>query len=263
MKTTTLGLLILSIILPLATAQNKDALPAKLPDMIARALDTNPDIRVARAKLAEVQAELRRLELQVTRDVVSMNSARLAKLESIATVERELVRKEAMVKQGTVPLSAVSGVRMQLIEARGGLQEVEAELHYICGVGIEGRSEAQPKAKRKRSVRPPRSARMDDLMRRPATIDVKDVPFRDLMKTVSDIATFTILIDQEILEIYDDETYSLSLKGTTTVEGILTAVHDIFPECIFVLRDYGALATSIFRAQTTKAPTLPEVPTTW
>jgi multidrug resistance efflux pump len=84
--------------------------------MLMMAMESNPDILVAKAKLREVEAELNRTRLQVIRQIMTLGEV----------VRYQRVRVDALRKSGNVPIE-------ELRKAATELSAAEAELQYTLG----------------------------------------------------------------------------------------------------------------------------------
>lgn len=107
--------------------------PLTVEQMIAIALASNPDIRAAEAKLAQVQVERDRVRLDVVRRIRS-HEASLASLKAAlkAATERQEYM-ERMVERGQAPKIELSATDSQVLAAQAKLAELEAELPSLLG----------------------------------------------------------------------------------------------------------------------------------
>jgi hypothetical protein len=110
--------------------------PAKksaLEEALEKALKSNPDLRVAAAKVNEAEALLNRAQLQVVQKVVAQYRAiRQAKLAvQEAQVKLQMVRRIADAKG--VPAGEISQAEIQLERAKAALADIEAEMDYLTG----------------------------------------------------------------------------------------------------------------------------------
>jgi hypothetical protein len=105
-----------------------------LEKAIEEALKSNPDLRVAAAKVNEAQAGLSRARLQVTQKVVSayqaVEIARATVNISQATLER--LRRLHQDKLG-VAKEDITKAEQELTAAKGKLATAEADLNYLLG----------------------------------------------------------------------------------------------------------------------------------
>jgi hypothetical protein len=126
-------------------AQNKPApekKPSQLEQLIAEALQGNPDVRVAEAKMREAEAELNRTRLQVIQKVVAHQhntevlegvvrtaEARLLAAEANRQVaEAEHQRMAEIVKRGVAAQADVDAARAKVQQATADIQAAKAAL---------------------------------------------------------------------------------------------------------------------------------------
>ncbi len=109
------------------------AKPSELEDLLAQALQNNPDLRVAAAKVAEAEAVLNQVRLQVAQKVVSAYNARDVARTVVADAEQRLARVHNLSKSGTISQEEVKDAERALMLAKAKLTEAEAELPYLTG----------------------------------------------------------------------------------------------------------------------------------
>ncbi|MGD0518623.1 MAG: hypothetical protein ABSA26_13895, partial [Thermoguttaceae bacterium] len=100
---------------------NSSNTDATLDKILSTAMEKNPDILTAKAKVVLAQAELNAIRLQVARQVVSQWNS----LESQRAIND---LNQAAYKSGNVPFKEAE-------ESKSKLHQLEAELHYLCGGG--------------------------------------------------------------------------------------------------------------------------------
>jgi len=98
--------------------------PASAAEMLNIALQTNPDLLVARAKVAEAEAELRRVQLDVARRVFRQR--------------QDLENQKAKVTRVQKLQASKSATAEDLSEAVNELNALETELQYLMGRLPEG-----------------------------------------------------------------------------------------------------------------------------
>jgi hypothetical protein len=116
--------------------------PSQLEELIAQALQGNPDVRVAEAKMREAEAELNRTRLQVIQKVVAHQHNTEALESAVKTAESRLVVAEANVrlaeaehqrmveisKKGVAAKSDVDAARAKVQQAEADVQAAKAAL---------------------------------------------------------------------------------------------------------------------------------------
>jgi hypothetical protein len=113
--------------------KDKDKAPAKskLEEMLERALQYNPDIRVAESKLREAEAELNRARLLVTQKVVTLNASLEAARANVAAAEARV--KRAQGARNVVGPEEIDAALATFQQAKADLAKLEAEAPYITG----------------------------------------------------------------------------------------------------------------------------------
>ena len=145
--------------------------PSQLEELIAQALQGNPDVRVAEAKMREAEAELNRTRLQAIQKVVAHQhnietleaatktaEARLRVAEAnvqLGGAERDRVSE--IIKKGVAPKSELDAAQAKLAQAhadreaaradlqaaKAALAKAQSELPYLLGKATKGDRQAQ------------------------------------------------------------------------------------------------------------------------
>jgi hypothetical protein len=233
----------------------------------------NPDIRVAEAKMREAEAELNRTRLQVTQKVIACHHSVEAERSAVVLAENDFRRCEEFVKQRSAPQSAIQEVQEKLSRAKAKLAEVEAERAYLLGnhrhnghalVYTWGLADyAVPEIKLQwglsqverddrfvwqNAFQTPVPASMAEKIRHaldtPTPFETKGpIPLADVLKNLSGKApgiSFQLAISQNQLQ----SPVVLNLPGQLPLGAVLQALEDTTGGLVFVVRDYGILATS-------------------
>jgi hypothetical protein len=104
-----------------------------LEKAIEEALKSNPDLRVAVAKVNEAQAGLSRTRLQATQKVVTAYQAVEVAKATVGIAQRTLERLRQLQKSNAVAVEDVSKAEQELTAAKGKLATAEADLNYLLG----------------------------------------------------------------------------------------------------------------------------------
>lgn len=108
---------------------------AALQDLLAAALKTNPDIRVAEAKVRDAEAELYRARMTVLNAIVTMrhdiNSAKAVAEEAAARYERDLELKKRV--QGSISDAELSASKAAMLKFKFDADSRQAQLDAIVG----------------------------------------------------------------------------------------------------------------------------------
>jgi hypothetical protein len=250
-------------------AKAKEASPADMPtleDMLAVALQNNPDIRVAVAKVSEAEAELNRTRLQVMHKVATFYATRKAAQAKVARAEQDLVRARRLQASRAVAEEDYRAVEQALIVAKAELELVEAEMPALLGkppqkaVG-EKPEQADPDVQRalqylKRIQGLPESNTQSALrgllgayhqeasaqaasgtvadkirkaLDKPITVDFRDVPFSEVLAHLQDK---TGIIIRNHLAAYKEGNPRITLKfpEPLPLRAVLQALEDEFPQ---------------------------------
>jgi hypothetical protein len=229
--------------------------PKTLDQALTGAMERNPDIATAKAKVKLAEAELNAAQMEVTRKII----AKWLERQTQARVYHDL---QALAKTpGTVPAR-------DIIEAGASLDRIEADLRYLIGQSppatLRGDSADAP---------PPRGAAKPGQMPRGAAaplqlprglavekirqallakteIDFTDTPVSDVMEYLKDRHQIEIQLDKGSL-CQDDKKNPMQI--TLCIKGSLgtafEAFEDQYPNLKLVVRDYGILVTTPERAR--------------
>jgi hypothetical protein len=127
--------------LPPASVTQKEAPPATkeksgLEKAIEQALKSNPDLRVAAAKVHEAEAGLSRARLQVTQKVVTAYQAVEVAKATVDIAQKTLERVRALQKTNAVAAEDVRKTEQELTAAKGKLATAQADLNYLLGMSV-------------------------------------------------------------------------------------------------------------------------------
>src|ERR1700722_7097559 len=104
-----------------------------LEKAIEEALKSNPDLRVAAAKVNEAEASLSRTRLQVTQKVVTAYQDVEIGKATVRIAQVTLERMRNLQKTNAVAADVVSQKEQDLAAAKGKLAAAEADLNYLLG----------------------------------------------------------------------------------------------------------------------------------
>lgn len=115
--------------------------PTDLDEMLALALDANPDVLLAEAKVGQAEAELHQARLKVAQAVMEVRAERERLQDLVAAVEKAREEAKQLFDSGMVSSTDFDRVRAEAMRARADLARVEATVRYLCGVGpsVRGR----------------------------------------------------------------------------------------------------------------------------
>lgn len=240
--------------------------------LIERALSTNKEIQAARAKLAEAQLDLDRVQLETSRAIIAARTAIEVQRQQIQGLHDRIVRLRAAVQQGKSPddvalSDAVSLLRVE--EAR--LPELEAQLEYLLGVprhtlaapnwtytvgpALDPKEVAQRNEVEAIATDPLYARVCHDLVEaetRRFDLYTEDQRLVDVLSILKDGGMIKLVVHKVAFERFmEEEGLSESLLDTKvsldftsiTFPLALAAVQDQVPWLRFVVRPYGILVT--------------------
>jgi hypothetical protein len=249
-----------------------------LADLLAEALKSNPDIRVAEAKLQEASAELERSRLKVTQKVVAAYHGLQAQKAEVAAAEAGLARAMQLFKTGARAISKaeLDAARQQLLLAKAKLAALEAELPYLLGKqALQKEDKALAERYRRllylyniklaqrawgdeetvvdpltrqrflRALQPPRGTVADKLKKaldKAVPLKFEKMPLNEVLQFLEDKVkgvSFHIVSSKRGME---KKLISLDLKEVP-LGAAIQAIQDSAPGLRFVVRDYGVLVT--------------------
>ena len=113
--------------LPIQAPAPKPPAPPTIEEVVARALQTHPEILAVEAKLAGVKAELELAKLSLSQRILKAKFKLEIAQPALAAAEKELKETEARADGGLSPIHSVYTARANLQLARVQLKEAEAE----------------------------------------------------------------------------------------------------------------------------------------
>jgi hypothetical protein len=234
--------------------------------MLEQALRNNPDLRVAAAKLAEAEAELSRMRLQVVQKVVQAYQAVEAAQALSDFHQKELKRLEELAGKGAVSSDIVAEKQKQLAAAKAQAAAAETDLAYLLGKSAakdvrdaavqallyanaiaqaeRAFAEADLPRGRERSAVEAGGAMADRIRKaldRPINVQFDDVPLSGVLNELRENTGIPII------EKVEPAVRSIKVKlkmEKVSLAAFLQLLEDLTPGQHFVVRDYGLLLTS-------------------
>lgn len=108
-------------------------IPSSLGEMLARALEANPDILVAEADLHHAQAVVRHVRLEVSREVIETFHTIKVRRSILKGAEAEYRRMEQLEESGRLPSDSLFPHRQAVTKAEAAVVEVEARIRGLIG----------------------------------------------------------------------------------------------------------------------------------
>ena len=219
---------------------------ATLDKALARAMDRNPGIIAARAKVALAQAELNSTRMEAARQVIALWGDLSVRETAVETARKQVQLFDAQYKKGAAPASELDAAKRALIDAEAKLSRTRSDLRYMAGDvdfarGVVAAGALTPGA----ASQGPRGDMKQLLsilcsqMSKP--VEFVDVPVDDVIALVSDTAKLAVVRDRQAT-FRGEAVVTLQLKAAS-VAGALQAIEDQIRGAQFVVRDYGILLT--------------------
>lgn len=220
-----------------------DDVASTLDQAIAKAVEHNPDIVAAKAKLALAEAELNSTRMEVARKVIALWNERQGQ-----KAERDRVWE----MQKSVP-NSVS--RENLIAAEARLAQSENELGYLTGRAVPGvtrLTRSQAAAKPPQMPRGPLAEKIRQALNSPTQQNFVDEALENVLDYSQDLHKIEIHRDWKALEgegiAVGGEKITMNTKGAP-LAAALQLLEDQHPPLKFVVRDYGVFVTTSKRAE--------------
>jgi hypothetical protein len=227
------------------------ALPS-IDDLLGAAREGHPDMLAVKAKVAAVQAELAKAELEVTRQLTALHTDYSAQEQAV-----EKARQKNEEAQGALEklksggnLGDLSNAETQAKAAKAALDEAEAklakanaDLEQMIGAFNRAAGRAEKPAAQEPEPQMPSDASVQKVLvtlQKPVDVEFADVAVPEAVKMMRDAQKLPISHDaaRDLGEIK----VTVSLKETK-LGAALQAIEDQNADIVFVVREYGILVT--------------------
>lgn len=225
---------------------NAEALASRfarnLGKALERALQSNPDLRLADAKVRGAEAELNQIRMATARKVAVAFHRR-------QNDQQVLEVFEARRASGTIRIE-------ELAEPRQAVAESEAELLYLLGAGTDSAVEIppaeqpaadEPKAEPAIGRRPELPKKLEEALAKTVTVDFKPVVgetgetrpimLADALKLLNSVSDVRIVLSNSAA------IYQVNIIAPVDDESLLSILEMLADQtgCAFIVRDYGLL----------------------
>ncbi len=236
-------------------------IPATMDEAIARAMEVNPDIITARAKLRLAEAELNAARMETAGKVITLWQERDTQHELLDAAIQRFQQVERLHK-----IAAVGGedekfesARIALINAEANFARSKATLSYLIGQAAPAtttRSETTTNAATLQTMPAPLQIPKGPMVEKvrkaldsATELSFTDTPLSDIMDYLADLHGIVTQVDTKHTGYgLAEMKISLRLRGVP-LAAALQAIEDEYPPIRFVVRDYGLLATTRETAQ--------------
>jgi hypothetical protein len=214
--------------------------PSTLDRALAAAMENNPDVVAAQAKVQLAEAELNRARMEVARKVIVLWTERQGQQQ---TAERTRGQYDA----GTTNMEA-------LIAAQSLQAQSQAELRYLTGRALPAAARSGESGSAARPPEMPLGPLVEKTrkaLNASSEIEFTDTPISDILSYLADFHKIDFQGDWEAFKeegIATNTPISASAKRLP-LAAVLQLLEDQHPPMRFVVRDYGLLLTTTKRAQ--------------
>lgn len=222
-------------------------LPGALDALLERALESNPEILIQRARLREAQAQLNQARLQVTQEVVRLHFRRQEQKKVIEQRSRDLQQVDQLYQAGNVQEAEVRSINIALSQAEGELAAIEADLRYVTGAGGASgfefgndpeQKKQEPAEEEKPAPEIPESI-ASVIDSRTMKVSFQEEPLEQVLDYLAQTSGLNFLVSPDLV----DEGITLTLEFTqpVTLRQLFHAITDVI-DVSFAVREYGILA---------------------
>ena len=236
-------------------------LPATLDQCLSQAMERNPEIATARAKLQLAEAELSGARMEITSKIIDLWSARQSQTATAESARRNADFVGLRAKPGLAQVPEVEAANKALIDAEAAKARTETQLRYLIGqvsprAERSGSAANEPKvglmAAPLRMPRGPNVEKLRQALLQPTVMDFEEVPLADAMNYLADLHHIEIQLDEKTLAaagIAKDWPVTVRLANMTLAAAVQALDDKFGTSWKFVVRDYGILVTTPERAE--------------
>lgn len=259
-----------------AATKRLPKLPRSLDEMLEIALVSNPQVRLAAAKLREAEAVLADARLRVTQQVLEEYSERKTRVLEMESLHQKIATAQRRVSQGVESEEVTYELRYQLGAVEAELTKVEGRLRYLLGTDPRGNSKdtkvwgsggpgngegATGSSRAATGRRPTMSDGFRKILSKKIDVGFEEISLPAAIQFLEDqgASRLPFVLDEESLvaELGDPEDLQFTLRmKETEVSAVLLALSDLYGVA-FVARDYGLMVTTPTRAYDLLAPAIP------
>jgi hypothetical protein len=225
------------------SSKSPDAMrtPATMDETLAQAMENNPNIVAARAKVKLAEAELNATKLEVARTVIALWTDRQTRGSAL---------NQALEQSRRAPTEAErEAANRAIVDSKALTERLDAELRYQAGKAapvapaarqIDGGEKAfqMPSVLAREKVR--------QALAQPIVLNFRDARLHQVIAYISDHASVQFQLDQRGLAedgVEPSTPMTVNYEGLT-LGGALQALEDQSGFLKFVVRDYGVLVTT-------------------
>ena len=215
-----------------------------VPDLdvaLREALENNPDVLVAKAKLQEAEAVLKRTRLRVAQEILGVHAKAVSEHNRAAEAQKLAATSAISNENLRLALEAAATSAAELQFSLGKAKGIEATT--VIGTGFGGgvgrvSSHAAPRG--------PGVATIRKALGKKTSVEFKQAPLDDVLAKLSEMSGVNFVLDKQALadsSLPPDQPTEISIKDAP-LGAILQAIEDLRPPLCFVVREYGILLTT-------------------
>lgn len=257
-----------------ASGSGKADPDAELDRILRRALESSPEILLAKAKLREAEASLLAAKLKVTEDIIEFVHERRLLTKQLDAGRRRLAELHTLHRSGRIPASDLADAENRHIELKAAQARVAARSRML---GLDAAPDAGGGARGitwRENIAVDAAGTSGGAVR---TVQRTSKAHATIMKTLEKQVAVTLTGDltsavtqimgkKSKVKVVYDQVYDkrfvakvpvigeLYLRGTRL--DALTAVADL-THCVFVLRPYGLFVTTAERSKSYRGDKIP------
>ncbi len=220
-----------------------------LDELLTQAMDENPGVIAAEAKMKMAEAELRNVRFEVARQLVAC-------WNEVNDLERAVILAGQEVKiaeEGSPDESKLRGANTAVIDLKAKLARARSELLFLTGrapVASPTATASNPDVERfgmpLQIPHGPLVEKIREALNAPTQIEFADTPVHDVADYLRDLHSIEVQVDSEAIE--GETLITLSANGMP-LGAALQLWGDKFHGLELVVRDYGILVTTPERAR--------------
>jgi len=223
-----------------------------LEDLLAQAMEGHPAILLARAKVAQAEAELGGAQAEVTRQIIALRADFDAQEKTVAKAKEQADAAQQAAKAKGTDLKDLVEAEAKRDKAAAALAEAEAKLARLnteldqlqALMGRLAEHAPRPPAPQPdteaQQPTPAAAQKMTAALDKTTNLEFADVPLPEVVKHLRETCKTPLTVDAG--RGMGDIRVSLQLKEVK-LGAALQAIEDLYPDVMFVVRDYGILAT--------------------